>query len=140
MSSRDASTIVEDAQDYIDDEGGLGMFIVNIGIGGIVMSMIYGAIDTVESAFQLLYLPIQSFAVSLSEVVLAAIGGQADIVTAAIDTAVQAFTSGATAMLGPAAPIAAIFVIGAMTWLLVEIWSRIPISPLTFVMDKAPWS
>lgn len=135
MAERDATSIVDDATGYIDEQGGLGMFIVNVGFGGLIMSAIYGGIDTVEAAFLLIYGPIEEFALSLVEVVDAVIGGQADIVLASVETAIGWFV-GPGAILGPLSPILGIVVIGAMTYLIVRIWQEIPISPLTFIMDR----
>jgi hypothetical protein len=73
-------------------------------------------VDLVDVAFDIFIVPLQSFLTGIGQLILAVVGGAADIVDAGSGTAARAFLTGIWSALGPLAFPAAIgtIILGAL--------------------------
>ena len=103
------STTATDGAEAVQDAGGLTAFVQEYGVGGILWALIVGATDLIGSAFGLLQSPFDATATGLTDLIGVVFADP--IVTSGIDTAVESFTSGLAAQLGPFAFPAAVLTV-----------------------------
>lgn len=127
--------ITESASDLIEEEGGLGAFIRNVGVGGIAYAFILQIIEGINSAGELLLGPPRALGRGLISLVDLTIGGLGDVFGAGTATTVRSFTEGTAAILGPLAQPASIGVVMLTLAIFLYGINNLRISPLSFLQN-----
>ena len=81
----------------------------------------FGIVDLIDALFNVIVAPINALITGLGSLVLAIVGGAADIVDAGSGAAARAFLTGIWSSLGPFAFPAAIATIGLGAWVLAQV-------------------
>lgn len=134
--SESAFFIIDRAIALIEREGGFSEFIQNAGLGGISLAFIVNIIEGINSIGGIFIQIPLSIVGGFVGIFDAAFGGFVDILEASTATAVTSFSEGTTAILGPAAPIAGIIVVGVSVYVLLEFVQRIDFSPLAWFTGR----
>jgi hypothetical protein len=136
MSARDPEDTATRASQLIDQEGGLSNFLQNVGVGGISFALILSAIDAIDAAGELLLAPWRALAEGIVSLVGGTLGSAVDIVDAGGSTAVDSFTDGLAAILGPFAFPAAVLIVMVSVYLFIQAALNIELSPRVFLSDR----
>ena len=129
----------EEAAELVEEYGGLRDFTRQFGIGGILFAVFTQAIELINVSGELFLAPWRALAEGLAEFVGGTLGQGVDIIAAGGATAIAAFESGSTALLGPFAfPFAvAITMLGLFAF--VRGIGAIEFSPLIFLRERSPF-
>lgn len=137
--SASGSDQAQEAAELVDEYGGLNDFVRQFGVGGILFAMFTQVIELINVSGELFLAPWRALAGGLADFVAGTLGQGIDIVAAGGETAVGAFASGSTALLGPFAfPFAVIIVMLAL-FAFVRGISNIELSPLIFIRERSPF-
>ena len=130
--------IANDAADAVDDAGGLSNFFREFGVGGISFALIITIIDAITSAGSLILEPFGALADGVSGLVDGTLGVGVDIIGAGGDTAIDSFTTGLAAILGPFAFPVSVGIVMLTVYIFIQGVIRIEFSPRVFISNLRP--
>ena len=128
--------IIEMATDLIESEGGFAPFVQNAGLGGIFMALVLQIILLIQNAGALTFGLIGAFADGFIGLIDATFGGLQRVWDSSTIPAIESFTSGSAAILGPFAPILGISVVMATVWVFLWFIGQVPLNPLQFIQGR----
>lgn len=127
---------IENALKFIEQEGGLGAMITNVGVGGVAFAFFFQLIEGIESLGGMFIAPFQALVGGFVGLLDAVFGGWIDMLDASTDIAVQRQAEGLWLWLGPLQPIAILLIVMLGLLILMEALDYIEWSPLTVIFDR----
>lgn len=99
-----------------------------------IASFAFGIVDLIDAAFSLFIIPLQSFTQGIGELVLALIGGAADIISAGSGAAARSFLTGIWSALGPLSFPVSIAAVGVGAFVLARVLQEQETSDVPFLL------
>lgn len=131
----DARSLAQEAGELVAQSGSLSNFIRDFGLAGILYAIFLVIIRTIDAAGELILAPFRALAGGIVSLIDGTVGSGVDVIGAGAATAIESFTTGVTALLGP---FAFPFSVGVtMIAVFVFIWfiQRLELSPLIFIRN-----
>lgn len=136
MSARGPSDIVAEAGSLVDESGGLGPFVRQFGVGGVLYALVLQSIELITSAGTVLLAPFRALGEGLADLVGGTIGTGVDVIAAGGAQSIESITEGLAQFAGPLAFPLAVAVVMLSVFVFIRAVANLEFSPLVFVRSR----